>query len=70
MKRLFLGLCMLFSVGLCFADVSYNAKTKTLTLSNVLTQDEINHINNSDIDWDDIINFGDIWSENIDIEED
>lgn len=26
--------------------------------------------NDFDIDWDDIINFGDIWSENIDIEED
>ena len=56
MKRLFLGLCMLFSMGLCFADVSYNAETKTLTLSNVLTQDEINHINNGDIDWKDAKN--------------
>ena len=35
---------MLFSIIFCFADVSYNADT--LTLSNVLTQNEMNDINN------------------------
>ncbi len=46
MKKVILTLMMLFSISLCFADVSY--KADTLTLSNVLTQDEINHINNGD----------------------
>ena len=51
MKRILLGLCTLFSLTFCYADANYNAETKTLTLSNVLTQDEINHINNGDFGW-------------------
>jgi len=44
MKKIILTLTMLFSIIFCFADVSYNADT--LTLSNVLTQNEMNDINN------------------------
>lgn len=56
MKRILLTFLIVLDAVFAFGDVSYNNSTKTLTLSNVLTQDEINHINNGDFGWKDAKN--------------